>query len=108
MNANQLAGALDLNYKTVQHHLELLTENDVLMTMGDSYGATYFLTDAMESNLDVLDEVAEKADMDDLDAATQPDGTADTVGVDGDGTADRDGTNPTDEATATSTEEDDS
>ncbi|WP_435194972.1 ArsR/SmtB family transcription factor [Natronomonas sp. EA1] len=61
MNANQLAERLDLDYKTVQHHLELLTENNVLMTMGDGYGKTYFLTDRMEQNLDVLDAVAKQA-----------------------------------------------
>lgn len=36
------------------------------MTMGDNYGKTYFLTDQMEANLDVLDEVARKADLDDV------------------------------------------
>lgn len=65
MNANQLSKALDLDYKTTQHHLELLTENNVLMTMGDTYGKTYFLTDQMEANLDVLAEVAQKANLED-------------------------------------------
>ena len=63
MNANQLANELDLNYKTVQHHLEVLVENDVLRTTGDEYGKMYFLTDQMESNLDILEEVADKADL---------------------------------------------
>jgi DNA-binding transcriptional ArsR family regulator len=63
-NTNQLAAALDLDYKTVQHHLELLVENGVLTTMGDDYGKTYFLTDAMERNLDVLDDVARQAGLD--------------------------------------------
>jgi DNA-binding transcriptional ArsR family regulator len=71
MNANQLARTLDLDYKTVQHHLSLLTENGVLTTVGDDYGKTYFLTDAMETNLDVLDEVARKAD---LEGVTATDG----------------------------------
>jgi DNA-binding transcriptional ArsR family regulator len=63
MNANQLSKALELDYKTTQHHLELLVENNVLMTMGEDYGKMYFLTDAMEQNLDVLDEVARQADL---------------------------------------------
>ena len=66
MNTNQLSKELALDYKTTQHHLELLVENNVLMTMGDSYGKTYFLTDQMEANLDVLDEVARKANLDDV------------------------------------------
>lgn len=74
MNANQLARSLDLDYKTVQHHLGLLTENGVLTTVGDDYGKTYFLTDAMETNLDVLDEVARKADLEDVTADRTADG----------------------------------
>ena len=62
MNANQLASTLDLDYKTIRHHLDLLVENDVLEAVGDGYGDTYFLTDRMESNLDVLETVAESAD----------------------------------------------
>ncbi|ELZ82714.1 putative transcriptional regulator [Haloferax elongans ATCC BAA-1513] len=63
MNANQLADELDLNYKTVRHHLELLEENGVLTTMGDGYGKTYFLSDRMEQNLDLLDTIATEADL---------------------------------------------
>ena len=61
MNTNQLATELDLDYKTTQHHLELLTDNDVLMTMGDDYGKVYFLTDRMEDNVELLADIAEKA-----------------------------------------------
>lgn len=61
MNTNQLAHELDLDYKTTQHHLELLTENHVLMTMGEDYGKMYFLTDRMEQHLDVLEEIAAEA-----------------------------------------------
>ncbi|ESP89387.1 ArsR family transcriptional regulator [Candidatus Halobonum tyrrellensis G22] len=64
MNTNQLAEELDLNYKTVQHHLEVLEESAVLTTQGDDYGKMYFLTDRMTRNLDVLDEVADQADID--------------------------------------------
>ena len=64
MNTNQLSNELDLNYKTVQHHLEMLEENDVLTTTGDEYGKMYFLTDRMDSNLDLLDEIAEQASLD--------------------------------------------
>lgn len=61
MNANQLSNALDLDYKTVRHHLDLLEENGVLETMGEGYGKTYFLTDRMEQNLDVLEDVGRQA-----------------------------------------------
>ena len=64
MNANQLATSLDLDYKTIRHHLAKLEENDVVTSMGDEYGKTYFLTERMERNLDVLDTVAAQADLD--------------------------------------------
>lgn len=64
MNANQLATSLDLDYKTIRHHLAKLEENDVVTSMGDEYGKTYFLTDRMEQNIDVLDEIAAQADLD--------------------------------------------
>jgi predicted ArsR family transcriptional regulator len=63
MNANQLATSLDLDYKTIRHHLAKLEENDVATSMGDEYGKTYFLTDRMEQNLDVLDEIVTQADL---------------------------------------------
>jgi DNA-binding transcriptional ArsR family regulator len=66
MNANQLSESLELDYKTTRHHLDLLCENGVLTTMGDGYGMTYFLTDQMEENLDILEQVARKADMTEL------------------------------------------
>ena len=63
-NANQLAARLDLDYKTVQHHLDLLVENDVLTTEGDGYGKLYFLSDRMTANMDVLETVIEEANID--------------------------------------------
>jgi len=63
MNTNQLSNALDLNYKTVQHHLEVLDENGIVTTSGDDYGKMYFLTDTMQDNLDVLEEIADQADI---------------------------------------------
>lgn len=65
MNANQLATTLDLDYKTIRHHLDKLESNDVVTTMGDEYGKTYFLTERMEQNLDLLDEITARADFED-------------------------------------------
>jgi len=50
-NANQIATELKLDYKTVLHHLKVLSENSLIITDNkDSYGATYFLTPLMEKN----------------------------------------------------------
>ena len=65
-NANRLAEELHLDYKTVRHHLDLLEENGVVTTMGDGYGKMYFVSDEMESNMDVLAEIAEQANLGDV------------------------------------------
>ncbi len=50
-NANQIATELKLDYKTVLHHLKVLSENGLIITDNkESYGATYFLTPLMEKN----------------------------------------------------------
>lgn len=60
-NAHQLAEALQLDYKTVRHHLKVLAENQVVVTGGKGYGEMYFLTPQMEQHyeefLDILRQV---------------------------------------------------
>lgn len=60
-NANTIAETLDLDYKTVTHHLDLMEENNVIETIGEGYGKNYMLTEQMEENLDQLEEVKEQA-----------------------------------------------
>jgi DNA-binding transcriptional ArsR family regulator len=59
-NANQLAEALDLDYKTVRHHLEVLVENDVVEKSGDDYGAVYIPTDRTREHWDTVEEIIEE------------------------------------------------
>ncbi len=47
-NANQLAELLNLDYKTIRHHLATLTKHEIIIPQGDGYGAVYFLTTMME------------------------------------------------------------
>jgi DNA-binding transcriptional ArsR family regulator len=56
-NANQLAEDLDLDYKTVRHHLDVLTDNGVLESSGDDYGAVYLLTNRAEHNWDTIESI---------------------------------------------------
>ncbi len=57
-NANQLAEKLDLNYKTVRHHLKILTENHMITsTGGNKYGELYHLSTKMEENYNILSEI---------------------------------------------------
>lgn len=44
-NTNQLANKLDLDYKTIQHHLDMLENHDIVESSGKGYGDIYLLTD---------------------------------------------------------------
>ena len=56
-NANQLASALDLDYKTVRHHLEVLEENGVVQSTEAAYGAVYLPSDMTRQYWDTVEEV---------------------------------------------------
>jgi DNA-binding transcriptional ArsR family regulator len=60
-NANQIATGLEIDYKTVIHHLKVLSENGLVITDAkDAYGATYFLTPLMEKNYRSFKEILER------------------------------------------------
>jgi DNA-binding transcriptional ArsR family regulator len=59
-NANQLATLLKKDYKTIRHHLEVLEKNKLVTCVGDRYGATYFLSQVMEENYGVFEEILHK------------------------------------------------
>ena len=60
-NANQIAQELKLDYKTVVHHLDVLSQNGLVITdYKDKYGATYFLTPLMENNYQSFTEILVK------------------------------------------------
>jgi DNA-binding transcriptional ArsR family regulator len=61
-NANQLSEALDLDYTTVRHHLDVLVENSVLRRTDDDYGAVYLTTDRVEAHWDTVEEILDTVD----------------------------------------------
>lgn len=61
-NANQLAEDLDLDYKTVRHHLDVLMDNDIVTNSGDDYGAVYLPTDLARHHWDTVEEIIEEVD----------------------------------------------
>lgn len=61
-NANQLADALDLDYKTVRHHLDVLEDNNIVTDSGDDYGAVYLPTDQARHHWETVEEIMEAAE----------------------------------------------
>ncbi|HEX9341668.1 MAG TPA: winged helix-turn-helix domain-containing protein [Thermoplasmata archaeon] len=60
-NANQLAEALALDYRTIRHHLDLLQENGLITRpVGDAYAAPYFLSPYLEGNYAIFEAIREK------------------------------------------------
>lgn len=47
-NANQLAEMLNVNYRTIIHHIKILEDSDFVTSIGDKYGKVYFLSETME------------------------------------------------------------
>ena len=57
-NANKIAEILKLDYKTVRHHLEVLEKNNIITAVNKgNYGAVYFLSEIMKSNLQIFNEI---------------------------------------------------
>jgi len=56
-NANQLATELDIDYNTARHHLDMLTEHDVIETGDERYGKLYFLTDRFQHHREEFERI---------------------------------------------------
>jgi len=56
-NANQLATTLGMDYRTIRHHLDVLQKNKIITSVGDGYGMTYFLSQTMEENYGLFEEI---------------------------------------------------
>lgn len=59
-NANQLSEDLDLDYKTVRHHLDVLQDNNVVRSSGDGYGDVYLPTDQVRTHWDTIETIFEE------------------------------------------------
>ena len=60
MNAHKIAKSLNLDHKTVAHHLKILSKNDLVQKAEKTYGAEYQLSQIMNKNQNVLEEIMEK------------------------------------------------
>jgi predicted transcriptional regulator len=60
LNINRMAEVLDLDYKAVQHHVDVLEKNNLVSRMGEKYGIMYFVSNYLESNIDTFKEIITK------------------------------------------------
>ncbi|PHQ45095.1 transcriptional regulator, partial [Halorubrum sp. C3] len=51
---------LDLAYKTVRHHLDVLEENGVIESTDQNYGAIYLPTDRTRTHWDTVEEIIDQ------------------------------------------------
>jgi DNA-binding transcriptional ArsR family regulator len=56
-NMNQLAEALKLDYKAIQHHISVLEKNNIVNKIGEKYGVLYFVSNYLEANIDAFNEI---------------------------------------------------
>jgi DNA-binding transcriptional ArsR family regulator len=56
-NVNQLAEAMRIDYKAVQHHIRVLEKNNMITRTGEKYGVLYFISNYLEANIEAFNEV---------------------------------------------------
>lgn len=61
-NANRIADALDLDYTTVRHHLDVLVDNGVVERAGDDYGAVYLPSDRARQHWETVENIVQRVD----------------------------------------------
>jgi predicted transcriptional regulator len=61
-NTHQLTHELQLDYKAVQHHMNVLEKNNMIRKIGEKYGALFYLSNFLEINIGALDEAIDKLD----------------------------------------------
>jgi len=59
-NINQLSESLNLDYKSIQHHISVLQKNNVITKMGEKYGVLYFISNYFEANIEAFNEIKSK------------------------------------------------
>ena len=60
-NTNQIKDTLNLDYKTVQHHIKFLMDSNIITCSDEKrYGSMYFLSPTLEKNIGLFDEILEK------------------------------------------------
>jgi DNA-binding transcriptional ArsR family regulator len=60
LNINKISEELQLDYKTIQHHMRILEKNNLITRMGDKYGILYFISNYLEKNIESYYKIKKK------------------------------------------------
>nr|AIF14205.1 transcriptional regulator ArsR family [uncultured marine thaumarchaeote KM3_66_E12] len=60
LNTNQLAKEVGLDFKAVQHHLKVLTKNNMVVTMGEKYNVVYFPSPLLDESMDAFNDIVSR------------------------------------------------
>ncbi|HEX5981449.1 MAG TPA: winged helix-turn-helix domain-containing protein [Nitrososphaeraceae archaeon] len=60
LNINKISEELQLDYKTIQHHMRILEKNNLITRMGDKYGILYFISNYLEKNIESYYNIKKK------------------------------------------------
>jgi len=63
LNTNQISDLLQLDYKVVERHLEVLVRSKLLERVGRKYGILYFPSSILNENLHIYDELITKIEL---------------------------------------------
>lgn len=59
-NANRISEKLNVNYRTVDHHLKILAENNIVICEGSGYGKVYYLSPMLMDNENMLNDIVDQ------------------------------------------------
>ena len=59
-NMNQLATVLNLQYRSIQHHVKILVGSALVAPSGEGYGAVYLLTPWFEGHFETFQLICQK------------------------------------------------
>ena len=57
LNANQLCNLLEVDYRTIRHHLDVLEKNRLITSVGEHYGKVFFVSQDLEQNYVDFEEI---------------------------------------------------
>lgn len=60
LNINKISEELQLDYKTIQHHIRILEKNNLITKIGYKYAVLYFISNYMEKNIESYYSIKKK------------------------------------------------